>query len=76
MRRGGMHLTMAFIASIGKLFGDGGLNHILAASDVYAYGTATSLLQGKQYSKGMNGIRLVHEALSHLFLSSVEMFAA
>ena len=76
MRLGGMHLTMAFIASIGKLFGDGGLHHILTASDVYADGTTSSMLQGKQYDRGLRGIRLVHEALSHFFLSSAESFAA
>lgn len=31
MRLGGMHLTMAFIASIGKLFGDGGLHHYVGS---------------------------------------------
>ena len=36
MRLGGMHLLMAFIASIGKLFGDGGLLQLLTATDVYA----------------------------------------
>jgi hypothetical protein len=75
MRLGGMHLTMSFIASIGKLFGDGGLQHMLTASDVYADGTASSMLQGKQYDRGLRGIRLVHEALSHLLLSSAEVFA-
>ena len=29
MRLGGMHLTMALIASIGKLFSDGGLHNML-----------------------------------------------
>ncbi len=44
MRLGGMHITMAYLASIGKLFGDGGLFDILTESDVYAEGTARQLL--------------------------------
>ena len=35
-RLGGMHLNMAYIASIGKLYGDGGLLSMLVDSDVYA----------------------------------------
>ncbi len=30
MRLGGMHITMAYLASIGKLYGDGGLFDILS----------------------------------------------
>jgi len=36
MRLRGMHLAMAFIASIGKLYGDGGLQDILTSSQTYA----------------------------------------
>lgn len=75
MRLGGMHLIMAFLASIGKIFGDGGLHNILVSSDVYASGTATQMLQGKQYARGIRGIRLAHEALTHLFLTEAEEFA-
>ena len=63
MRIGGMHLTMAFLASLGTLFGDGGLLHLLCDSDVYATETARKMLQGKQYSRGVRGLKLVHEAL-------------
>jgi len=65
----------SFIGSIGKLFGDGGLIQILTGSEVYADATVSSMLQGKQYSRGLRGIRLAHEALTQLFLSSAEMFA-
>uniref|UniRef100_UPI00358F875D uncharacterized protein n=1 Tax=Myxine glutinosa TaxID=7769 RepID=UPI00358F875D len=47
MRLGGMHLTMSFVASIGKLYGDGGLLSMLVDSDVYAPATAKLVLQGK-----------------------------
>ena len=35
MRIGGMHLTMAFLASLGTLFGDGGPLHLLCDYDVF-----------------------------------------
>ena len=35
MRLGGMHLIMAFLASNGEIFGDGGLHNIITSSDVY-----------------------------------------
>ena len=35
MGLGAMHMIMAFLASIGKIFGDGGLQNILTSSDVY-----------------------------------------
>ncbi|XP_014680008.1 PREDICTED: uncharacterized protein LOC106819957 [Priapulus caudatus] len=75
MRLGGMHLIMAFLASIGKIFGDGGLTNILTSSDVYAAATVNQMLQGKQYARGIRGVRLAHEALSQMFLTSAESFA-
>jgi len=75
MRLGGMHVTMAFIASIGKLFSDGGLHNMLTVPEVYADASVSLMLQGKQYARGLRGIRLVHEALFHLFLSAAETFA-
>ena len=67
MRLGGMHLTMAYIASIGKLYGDGGLISMLVDSDIYAPTTARLMLQGKQVSRGNRGMKLVLEALYRLY---------
>ena len=53
MRLGGMHLIMAFLASIGNIFGDGGLHDILVSSDVYASATANQMLQGKQNARAI-----------------------
>lgn len=72
MRLGGMHLLMSFIASIGKLFGDGGLLQLLTATDVYADATARQMLQGKQLNRAVRGIKLVLEALSHVYLTSAQ----
>ena len=75
MRLGAMHLIIAFMASIGKIFGDGGLQNSLTSSDVYAAATVNQMLQGKQYARAIRGVRLAHEALSQTFLTSVEAFA-
>jgi hypothetical protein len=40
MRIGGMHLTMAYLAALGKLYGDGGLLAMLTESSVYAEASA------------------------------------
>ena len=75
MRLGGMHLIMTFIGSIGKLYGDGGLLDILTSSNVYANGTAQMMLQGKHYAKGIRGVKVAHEAMTHLYLSAAESYA-
>ena len=67
MRLGGMHLNMAYIASIGKLYVDGGLLSMLVDSDVYAPATARLMLEGKQVSRGNRGMKLVLEALYRLY---------
>ena len=62
MKLGALHLIMAFLASIGKIFGDGGLKNILTSSDVYKENSVP--VQSK-----------AHEALSQMFLTSAEAFA-
>lgn len=72
MRLGGMHMTMAFLASLGTIFGDAGLLSMLVDSDVYAEATAKQMLQGKQYSRGIRGMKLVQEALFRHFYAAME----
>ena len=50
MRVGGMHLTMAFISSIGHFYSEAGLLALLTESDTYAHGTAHKMLTAKHYS--------------------------
>lgn len=76
MRIGGMHLTMTFMACIGRLYGDGGLLSILSDSTVYAEATARQMLQGKQYSRGIRGLKLAQDALTRLFTCSMSSWAA
>ena len=48
MRLRGMHLNMAYIAIVGKLYGEGGILSMLVDSDVNAPATAILMLEGKQ----------------------------
>lgn len=72
MRLGGMHLTMAYLASLGGIYGDAGLLSLLADSGVYAEATARQMLQGKQYARGIRGVKLVQEALFRNFYAAME----
>lgn len=67
MQMGGMHITMAYLASIGMLYGDAGLLAILIESDVYGENTAWQMLQGKQLSRGVRSLKIIQEALFRLF---------
>ena len=66
---------MAYIASIGKLFGDGGLQDILSSSGVFASSSTASLLQGKHYARGLRAIKIAYEAMMHLFLAAAASYA-
>ena len=67
MRLGGVHWNMAYISSIRKLYGDGGLLSMLVDSDVYAPPTARLMLEGKQVSRGNRSMKLMLEALYRLY---------
>lgn len=75
MRLGGMHLIMAFLGSIGKLYGDGGFQACLTSSGLYAPASAQLMLQGKHYARGIRGVKLVHEAMTRLYLTAAETYA-
>ena len=70
LRLGGFHTLCTFIASIGKLWGDGGLRDMLVDSELYAGCTADMMLMGKQFKRAMRGLTLVYEALCALLLRS------
>ena len=70
VRIGGFHALSCFIASIGKLWGDGGLRDLLVDSDVNAGSTTDLMLAGKQFHRAVRGLTLLYEALSQLLLSA------
>ena len=65
MSLGGMHLNMAYIESIGKLYGYVGLLSMLVDPDVYA--SARLVLEGKHVLRGNIGMKLMLEALYRLY---------
>jgi hypothetical protein len=67
-RLGGFHTMCCFIASIGKLWGDGGLRDLLVDADVYAACTLDQMLAGKQFNRAVRALTLSYEALMHLYL--------
>ena len=70
MRLGGMHTTMALLAAIGKLYGDGGLLSLMVESNIFAEATARQMLQGNQVARGIRGIKIIYEALLRAFYES------
>lgn len=67
-----MHLTMALIASIGYIFGDGGLKSMLVEAEVYGENSCKIMLEGKQYSRAIRGLTLTADALSRLLFTSLD----
>ncbi|CAC5400232.1 unnamed protein product [Mytilus coruscus] len=51
LRLGGFHSLSCFLASIGKLWADGGLRDLLVDSGVYAGNTAELMLNGKEFNR-------------------------
>ncbi|CAG2218901.1 unnamed protein product [Mytilus edulis] len=70
IRLGGFHTLSCFIASIGKLWGDGGLKDLLIDSSVYAAGTVDQMMCGKQFNCAVRALTVVYEALVVFWLSS------
>ncbi|KAJ8961940.1 hypothetical protein NQ314_005872 [Rhamnusium bicolor] len=66
LQLGGIYLTMAFIANIGYIFGDGGLTSILVKADIFAENSCRLMLKGKQYSRAIRGLTLAADAISRL----------
>ena len=75
MQLGGMHHLMAFIGSVGKLFGDGVVHQLLVMTGVCADATARLMLQGKLLARAVRGIKLILWAMSHVFLRSAQAWA-
>ena len=66
IRMGGFHIILNFLAVIGKMYDNSGLEDLLIESGVYASGTASQLLKGKQYNRGIRAHKLVSEAFFRL----------
>jgi hypothetical protein len=58
LRLGGFHTMSYFVASIGKLWGDGGLKDLLIESSVYAAGTVEQMMTGKQFNRAVRALTM------------------
>ena len=63
LRLGAFHTAMTFIAVIGKRYGSAGLRDILIESDVIAEGSVDQVLNGRQYNRAINALKIVMEAM-------------
>ena len=72
IRMGGFHIALNLLSVIGKIFAESGLEDLLVESGVYAAGSTSALLAGKQYNRGVRAHKLVGEALFRLSWTSFE----
>ena len=62
IRMGQFHIALNYFAVIGKMFRDSGLLDLIIESDIYGCSTASHLLQGKTYNRGVRCHKLVMES--------------
>ena len=65
-----MHLLMSYIASVGNLYGDAGIKHLLHESGVFAAGTVNQMLAGKDFDRILRGLYLINEVMHDRLLSN------
>ena len=66
IRMGGFHIALHYLAVIGKMFRDSGLLDLIIESDIYGCSTASHLVKGRTYNRGVRCHKLVMEALSRI----------
>ncbi|CAG2186230.1 unnamed protein product [Mytilus edulis] len=66
LRMGAFHTACAFIAVIGKRFGDAGLGDLLLESGVIGSCSLTGVLEGKHYNRALRLHKIVFEAFERL----------
>ena len=66
IRLGGFHIALNYLAVLGKRFENSGIEDLLIESGVYGSNSASALLYGKHYSRGIRAHKLVIEAMLRL----------
>ena len=66
IRLGGFHIALNFLSLLGKMFCSSGLEDLLIESSVYAAATASAVMKGKSYNRGIRAHKLAMEALFRL----------
>ena len=74
LRMGAFHTATAFLAVLGKRFGDAGLQDLLVESGIVAAGSVQAVLSGRHYNRGIRAHKILWEALSRLRWASFEVF--
>ena len=55
IRLGGFHIALNYLALIGKMFQESGLENVFIESGLYGSSSTMALLQGKSYNRGIRG---------------------
>eukprot|EP00058_Branchiostoma_floridae_P009808 XP_002595296.1 hypothetical protein BRAFLDRAFT_128105 [Branchiostoma floridae] len=75
IRLGGFHIALNYLSLLGKQYKGSGLDDLLLESGVYGSNTATILLEGKSYNRGVRAHKLTMEVMLRLqwqaYISSV-----
>ena len=71
---GGMHLMIAVMAGVGKLYGNAGLEQLLQDSGVFAAGTVQQILNGRDFDRGLYAMKLLDEVLYAQLLKEFQLW--
>ena len=66
IRLGRFHITLNFLAVLGKRYQSSGIKDVLVESSAHGPGTVTSLMKGKSYNEGVRAHKLTMKALFRL----------
>ena len=66
IRMGGFHVSMTFIAVIGRRYASAGLRDVLIEADILACGSVYQVLNGRHYNWAIYSLKLMYEAMWRL----------
>ena len=66
IRMGSFHIALSYLSLLGKMYSDSGLEDLFIESGVYASGTTSALMAGKQYNRGIRAHKLTLETMFRL----------
>ena len=75
-RLGGLHISMNFLKAIGDHMNGSGLNEVWVESGLLGQGTASLVLSGKAYNKGMRAHKLTVQALWRILVPTFLSYVA
>ena len=72
LRMGGLHVSMPFIAVIGRCYASVGLRDVLIEADILACGCGSidQVLNGRHYNRAIYSLKLMYEAMWRLRLAA------